>query len=89
MDINDVPLSTPTGMVIPARTVIAVRAESGPEQIERKNQERIVRVNAEIETTLSEAVSAVNGRIPEMEAPTGRWRSASARAPSCRRRSPA
>ena len=69
MDINDVPLSTPGGMVIPARTVIAVRAESGPEQIERKNQERIVRVNAEIETTLSEAVSAVNARIPEMAAP--------------------
>ena len=70
VDVNDVPLSTPSGMVIPARTVIAVRADSGPGQIERKNQERIVRVNAEIETTLSEAVSAVNARIPEMEAPT-------------------
>ena len=69
MDVNDVPLSTPTGLVIPARNVIAVRPESGPEEIERKNQERIVRVNAEIETTLSEAVTALNARIPEMEAP--------------------
>ena len=68
-DINDVPLSTPTGLVIPARNVIAVRPDSGPEQIERKNQERIVRVNAEIETTLSEAVTAVAARIPEMAAP--------------------
>ena len=70
VDVNDVPLSTPSGMVIPARTVISVRADSGPGQIERKNQERIIRVNAEIETTLSEAVTAVNARIPEMEAPT-------------------
>ena len=69
-DINDVPLSTPTGLVIPARTVISVRPDSGPEQIERKNQERIARVNAEIETTLSEAVAAVNARIPELDAPT-------------------
>ena len=69
VDVNDVPLSTPSGMVIPARTVISVRADSGPGQIERKNQERIIRVNAEIETTLSEAVTAVNARIPEMEAP--------------------
>ena len=69
-DINDMPLSTPTGLVIPARNLITVRPDSGPEQIERKNQERIVRVNAEIETTLSEAVNAVTQRIPEIDAPT-------------------
>ena len=69
-DINDMPLSTPSGLVIPARNLITVRPDSGPEQIERKNQERIVRVNAEIETTLSEAVNAVTQRIPEIDAPT-------------------
>ena len=69
-DINDVPLSTPSGMVIPARNVISVRADSGPEEIDRKNQERIVRVNAEIETTLSEAVAALGARIPDIDPPT-------------------
>ena len=68
-DINDVPLSTPTGLVIPARNLIAVRPDSGPERIERKNQERIVRVNAEIETTLSDAVDAVLARLPEIDPP--------------------
>ena len=68
-DIQDVPLSTPSGLVIPARNVIDVSPDSGPEQIERKNQERIVRVNAEIETTLSEAVAAVTARIPDIDAP--------------------
>jgi HAE1 family hydrophobic/amphiphilic exporter-1 len=43
-----------------------VENEQGPVQIERKNQERITRVNAELElgTTLSEAVDAVNERLP-------------------------
>ena len=68
-DINDVPLSTPTGLVIPARNVISLQADAGPQQIDRNNQERIVRVNAEIETTLSEAVAAVSARIPEMDPP--------------------
>ncbi|MCE2514692.1 MAG: efflux RND transporter permease subunit [Acidobacteria bacterium] len=68
-DIQDVPLSTPGGLVIPARSVIDVNPDSGPEQIERKNQERIVRVNAEIETTLSEAVAAVAERIPDIDPP--------------------
>lgn len=68
-DIHDVPLSTPSGLVIPARNLISVRADSGPERIERKNQERIVRIYAEIETTLSEAVAAVTERIPEIDPP--------------------
>ncbi len=69
-DINDVPLSTPTGLIIPARNVITLRPDSGPQQIERNNQERVVRVNAEIETTLSEAVAAVSSRIPDIDPPT-------------------
>ena len=68
-DINDIPLSTPTGLIIPARNLTEVRPHSGPEQIERKNQERIVRVNAEVETTLSDAVAAVSSRIPDLDPP--------------------
>jgi HAE1 family hydrophobic/amphiphilic exporter-1 len=38
-------------------------------QIERKNQERIARVNAEIETSLSDAVKAVEARVPSLSVP--------------------
>jgi HAE1 family hydrophobic/amphiphilic exporter-1 len=43
--------------------------DSGPTQIQRKNQERIVNVNAEIETALSDAVSAVQAQLPEIRTP--------------------
>jgi HAE1 family hydrophobic/amphiphilic exporter-1 len=69
VDILDVPLSTPGGQVIPARNLIRIEASSGPEEIARKNQERIVHVNAEIETTLSEAVSALQARIGDIDPP--------------------
>jgi HAE1 family hydrophobic/amphiphilic exporter-1 len=48
---------------------MATVREQGPVQIERKNQERIQRVNAEVETTLSEAVDAVRARLGELSLP--------------------
>jgi HAE1 family hydrophobic/amphiphilic exporter-1 len=68
-DVNDLLVSTPTGQVVQAKNLMAVRPESGPVQIERKNQERIAYVNAEIETTLSEAVDAVQARLPQLAVP--------------------
>jgi HAE1 family hydrophobic/amphiphilic exporter-1 len=67
--IGDVLINTPQGQVLPARSVMATAREQGPVQIERKNQERIQRVNAEVETTLSEAVDAVRARLPELSLP--------------------
>jgi HAE1 family hydrophobic/amphiphilic exporter-1 len=67
--IGDVLISTPQGQVLPARSVMVTEREQGPVQIERKNQERIQRVNAEVETTLSEAVDAVRARLPELDVP--------------------
>ena len=46
-----------------------VNREAGPVQIERKNMERITRVNAEIEIPLSEAVEAVQARLGQMRVP--------------------
>jgi HAE1 family hydrophobic/amphiphilic exporter-1 len=69
--VGDVLLSTPQGQVLPARNVMVTSREQGPVQIDRKNQERIQRVNAEVETTLSEAVAAVQARLPELQVPTG------------------
>ena len=68
-DIGNVLLSTPSGQVVPAKNVLAVTREAGPTQIQRKNMERINRVNAEIEIPLSEAVDAVQARIGEINVP--------------------
>ncbi|MDQ3169710.1 MAG: efflux RND transporter permease subunit [Acidobacteriota bacterium] len=68
-DIGDVLVQTPGGQVTPARTVLEVSPQAGPVQIERKNQERIARVNAEVETALSEAVERVEAKIPSLDIP--------------------
>jgi HAE1 family hydrophobic/amphiphilic exporter-1 len=68
-DVGDVLLSTPSGQVIPAKNVMAANREAGPVQIDRKNMQRITRVNAETEIGLSEAVQAVQARIGELRLP--------------------
>jgi HAE1 family hydrophobic/amphiphilic exporter-1 len=69
--IDDVLISTPSGQVLPAKNLLMVDTATGPTQIERKNQERISRVNAELaaDTTLSEAVRAVEARLPDLQVP--------------------
>ncbi len=68
-EVGDVLLSTPSGQVLPAKNVMVVDRGTGPVSIERKNQERVQRVNAETETTLSEAVEAVRARMSEIDVP--------------------
>jgi HAE1 family hydrophobic/amphiphilic exporter-1 len=72
--IDDVLISTPSGQVLPAKNLLAVATQTGPTQIDRKNQERINRVNAELnaDTALSDAVrnvkqslAGVADRLPE------------------------
>jgi HAE1 family hydrophobic/amphiphilic exporter-1 len=67
--VGDVLLSTPQGRVLPAKNVMVVDRDTGPTQIDRKNQERITRVNAEVEVTLSRAVANVQSRLPELQTP--------------------
>src|SRR5689334_24009857 len=43
--------------------------ERGPVEIERKNLERVTRVNAELDGTLGDAVDAVNARLTELRVP--------------------
>jgi hydrophobic/amphiphilic exporter-1 (mainly G- bacteria), HAE1 family len=68
-EVGDVLLSTPAGQVLPAKNVMVIDRGTGPVSIERKNQERVQRVNAETETTLSEAVEAVQARLSEITVP--------------------
>jgi HAE1 family hydrophobic/amphiphilic exporter-1 len=68
-DVDDVMLSSGQGQVLQAKSLLDVRTQKGPVQIERRNQERITRVSAEIEVPLSEAVERVQARIPGMAIP--------------------
>jgi len=68
-DVGDVLLSTPTGQVIPAKNVMITTRDSGPVQIDRKNMERLTRVNAQTEIPLSEAVAAVQARLDQIRVP--------------------
>jgi HAE1 family hydrophobic/amphiphilic exporter-1 len=68
-EVGDVLLSSPSGQVIPAKNVMVIDRGTGPVSIERKNQERVQRVNAETEVTLSEAVEAVQSRLNEIQVP--------------------
>jgi HAE1 family hydrophobic/amphiphilic exporter-1 len=68
-DISDILLSTAQGQVIEAKNLMTVRNQAGPTEIQRKNQERIIRVTAEPETTLSDALEAVNARLGEVAVP--------------------
>jgi HAE1 family hydrophobic/amphiphilic exporter-1 len=68
-DISDILLSTSQGQVVEAKNLMTVRNQAGPTEIQRKNQERIIRVTAEPEATLSEALAAVNARIGEVRIP--------------------
>jgi HAE1 family hydrophobic/amphiphilic exporter-1 len=68
-EVGDVLLNTPTGQVVPAKNVMVIERGTGPVSIERKNQERVQRVNAETEVTLSEAVEAVRARLGEIQVP--------------------
>jgi HAE1 family hydrophobic/amphiphilic exporter-1 len=68
-DVSGVLLSTAQGQVMAARNLVTVENETGPVQIERKNQQRIVTVSAEPEITLSDAVKAVENKLPGLGVP--------------------
>jgi HAE1 family hydrophobic/amphiphilic exporter-1 len=68
-DLNDVLISTPGGQVLQANNLMSIRNQAGPTEIQRKNQERVIRVTAEPEGTLSEGIEALNARLSEIRVP--------------------
>ncbi len=68
-DVNDIMVSTASGTMLPVRNLMTIQSQLGPNEINRKNQERIVQVSAEPEIPLSAAVEAVNRRLPEINRP--------------------
>jgi HAE1 family hydrophobic/amphiphilic exporter-1 len=69
--VNDVLISTPQGQVLQARNLLDLSPQRGPTQIERKNQQRILRVNAELDagTVLGDGVKNVQSRLPSLTIP--------------------
>jgi hydrophobic/amphiphilic exporter-1 (mainly G- bacteria), HAE1 family len=68
-DLNDLLINTPTGQVLQAKNLMTLRNQAGPTEIQRKNQERMIRVTAEPEGTLSEGIDAVKARLGEIQVP--------------------
>nr|MBA3298265.1 efflux RND transporter permease subunit [Acidobacteriota bacterium] len=69
-DINDVLVSAPGGQVVQAKNLLNLKSQSGPTEIQRKNQERVIRVTAEPEATLSDAMSAVQAQLSGISVPS-------------------
>lgn len=70
-DVNDIMVSTSQGVTMPVKNVMTIQSQLGPAQIDRKNQERIITVSADPEVSLSQAVAAVNERLPQLPRPQG------------------
>ena len=68
-DVNDVLISSPTGQVLQAKNLMQLRNQSGPTEIQRKNQERVIRVTAEPQVALSESIAAVQARLSQLQVP--------------------
>ncbi len=68
-DVGDVLVSSPTGRVLQAKNLLELQNQSGPTEIQRKNQERIIRVSAEPQKTLSDAMKAVQDQLSQLTVP--------------------
>jgi HAE1 family hydrophobic/amphiphilic exporter-1 len=68
-DLNDVLINTPTGQVLQANNLMTLKNQAGPTEIQRKNQERMIRVTAEPEGTLSDGIDAVKARLGDIRVP--------------------
>ena len=71
-DLGQVPLRLPSGRLVRVENVSDVVRERGPVEIERKDQQRIVRVEGDaLGRSLGEVVADVKDTIREMDIPPG------------------
>jgi HAE1 family hydrophobic/amphiphilic exporter-1 len=66
--VSDVMISTPQGLVLPAKNLLSVEASTGPTQIQRINQQRVITVNAEVDAdvALGDALKNAQARLPNV-----------------------
>ncbi|MCZ2157581.1 MAG: efflux RND transporter permease subunit, partial [Bryobacterales bacterium] len=67
-----IPLTTPSGMVIPAGSVVKLQRREGPSQIQRKNQQRILTVSAALQgRDLGSTVRDLDRELRAIDLPDG------------------
>lgn len=73
LDLENIPVRTASGNVVPVSTVIDQVAARGPESIRRINGQRVTYVSANLESgyTLGEAVDAIRADLSSMSMPAG------------------
>jgi HAE1 family hydrophobic/amphiphilic exporter-1 len=71
--VSDVMISTPQGLVLQARNLLDLQAQTGPTQISRKNMQRVTNVNAEVDAgvALGDALKNTQARLPLVHVPEG------------------
>ncbi|MBT8762721.1 efflux RND transporter permease subunit [Desulfohalobiaceae bacterium Ax17] len=66
------PIFTPDGRMVRLRNVVRIKEGSGPIEIERKNRQKIVKVEADLfKRSLGEAVTDIKKAIDKMGIPSG------------------
>ncbi len=73
LDLENIPVRTASGNVVPVSTVIDQQASRGPESINRINGQRVTYISANLESgyTLSEAVNAIQADLSTFSLPAG------------------
>ncbi|MCC6262447.1 MAG: efflux RND transporter permease subunit [Bryobacterales bacterium] len=70
--LRQIPLTTPSGMVIPAGSVVSLQRREGPSQIQRKNQQRILTVSAALQKRdLGSTVRDLDVELRKIDLPDG------------------
>lgn len=70
--VSQIPLTTPAGLVIPAGAVVQLQRREGPSQIQRKNQQRILTVSAQLqERDLGSTVRDLDAELRKIDLPDG------------------
>ena len=57
------------GQLLPVKDLIKVTPQTGPVEIRRRDQERVTRVTAEVETVVSEAIQLVGAQLANLDVP--------------------
>ncbi len=73
LDLENIPVRTASGNVVPVSTVIDQEASRGPESINRINGQRVTYISANLESgyTLGEAVDAIRADLSTLSMPAG------------------
>ena len=72
-DVMAIPIQTPSGLVVPLRSLVRLERSEGPLAIQRKDQQRIVTVSGNLSGSrdLGSVVAELEGKIRSLNVPPG------------------